>query len=235
MEIKAGFAENWAAERRSPLGRMAMRNAAGSGAQSVAMAGSAFAAMRIAVVGIGHELLGDDSAGLAVCRRLQEIAAHNSAPPSGPRPLHEPSDPRSTLLIIPAGPAPENCTAQLRRFAPDQVVLVDAARMGDRPGTARWIPWAAAEGIGGSTHSLPLRLLCEYLAMSLGCRVELLGIQPADTTLGAGLSPTVEAAVEAAAQLLAGLLHPSPAGTRAAPRPSAAGPAALGELPEVEA
>jgi hydrogenase 3 maturation protease len=148
--------------------------------------------MRIAVVGVGQELLGDDAAGLAVCRRLQELAGD-----------------RWTAMIIPAGPAPENCTAQLRRFAPDWVVLVDAARMEAAPGTVRWIPWEAAEAMGGSTHTLPLRLLSEYLSSSLGCRVSLLGIQPAETTLGAPLSPSVEEAVESVAQGLAALLAES--------------------------
>ena len=149
-------------------------------------------AMRTAVVGVGQELLGDDAAGLAVCRRLQELAGD-----------------RGTALIIPAGPAPENCTAQLRRFAPDWVVLVDAARMQASPGTVRWIPWEQADAIGGSTHTLPLRLLSEYLSSSMGCRVSLLGIQPADTTLGAPLSPSVEQAVESVARGLAARLAES--------------------------
>ena len=53
-----------------------------------------------------------------------------------------------------------------------------------------------AEAIGGSTHTLPLRLLSEYLSSSMGCRVSLLGIQPAEITLGAPLSPSVGEAVE---------------------------------------
>ena len=155
-------------------------------------------AMRTAVVGVGQELLGDDAAGLAVCRRLQELAQD-----------------LGTALIIPAGPAPENCTAQLRRFAPDWVVLVDAARMEAAPGTVRWIPWEEAEAIGGSTHTLPLRLLSEFLSSSMGCRVSLLGIQPSETTLGAPLSPSVGDAVESVARGLAALLAESgPPGSR---------------------
>jgi len=148
--------------------------------------------MRTAVIGVGQELLGDDAAGLAVCQRLLQLAGD-----------------RETALIIPAGSAPENCTSQLRRFAPDWVVLVDAARMEAAPGTVRWIPWEQAEAIGGSTHTLPLRLLSEYLSSSLGCRVSLLGIQPAETTLGAPLSPSVGEAVECVAQDLAALLAES--------------------------
>jgi hydrogenase 3 maturation protease len=149
--------------------------------------------MRTAVVGVGQELLGDDAAGLAVCSRLDEMIGCSAAGPT-------PGEPQA--LILPAGPAPENCTARLRRFAPDRVILVDAARMDAPPGTVRWIPCESADGIGGSTHTLPLRLLCEYLTASLGCRVDLLGIQPAGTELGAPLSEAVEAGVEAASQEL---------------------------------
>jgi hydrogenase maturation protease len=75
------------------------------------------------------------------------------------------------------------------------------------PGTVRWIPWESADGIGVSTHTLPLRLLCEYLTASLGCRVDLLGIQPAGTELGAPLSEAARAGVETAASQLAELLR----------------------------
>jgi hydrogenase 3 maturation protease len=154
--------------------------------------------MRIAVVGVGQELLGDDAAGLAVCSRLDELLRSSS---------DSSALGRAPALVLAAGPAPENCTAQLRRFAPDRVVLVDAARMDAPPGTVRWIPCESADGIGGSTHTLPLRLLCEYLTASLGCRVDLLGIQPAGTELGAPLSEAARAGVETAASQLAELLR----------------------------
>jgi hydrogenase 3 maturation protease len=187
--------------------------------------------MRIAVVGVGQELLGDDAAGLEVCRRLEQRLANGEPTPVRPSPNrrlersaspllagHTPEDrsgpplagrqPRTHpgTLILPAGPAPENCTGRLRRFAPDWVVLVDAARMDAAPGTVRWIRPEAAEGLGGSTHSLPLSLLSQYLADSLGCRVDLLGIQPAGSGLGGPLSAAVAAGVEAAAQQLSDLI-----------------------------
>src|SRR5437870_308197 len=89
-------------------------------------------ALRVAVVGIGHELRGDDAAGSRVARALQ---------------------PRShdLLLVIDAGPAPENCTGPLRRFAPDLVLLIDAAQINVPPGTIEWQEWQAADGCGAST------------------------------------------------------------------------------------
>jgi hydrogenase 3 maturation protease len=138
------------------------------------------------VVGIGHELRGDDAAGVLVARALQSLA-----PPHGP------------LLIVDAGSAPENCTGALRRFRPDLVLLIDAAEFGAAPGTARWLEWRAAEGCGVSTHTLPVALVADYLTVELGCVVELLGIQPARTWFDTPLSDQVALTIDDVARTLA--------------------------------
>lgn len=96
-----------------------------------------------------------------------------------------------------AGPTPENCTGLLRRFAPDLVLLVDAAQMGVTPGEIHWLTWEEVSEPDMSTHKLSLRLLAGYLAAELGCEIALIGIQPAQDSLGASLSPAVRQAVEA--------------------------------------
>ena len=67
---------------------------------------------RLAVVGIGHELRGDDAAGVRVARALQSRFPTSDA-----------------LVAIDAGSAPENHTGALRRFKPDLVLLIDAAQI----------------------------------------------------------------------------------------------------------
>jgi hydrogenase 3 maturation protease len=152
------------------------------------------------VVGIGHELRGDDAAGVAVVRALGRAEARRSRR-GNPRPPAARS-----LLVIDAGPAPENCTAALRRFGPDLVLLIDAAEFGAPPGTVCWLDWRSAAGLSASTHTLPCSLLARYLIAELGCRVMLLGIQPADTTIGASLSPAVRRAAQTVARRLAAQL-----------------------------
>jgi hydrogenase maturation protease HycI len=132
-------------------------------------------------VGIGHELCGDDAAGVALARAMQEQYNSNG---------------RDDVLVIEAGPAPENCSGLLRRFRPDLVLLVDAAYLDARPGTVRWLDWQDTVGFSASTHTLPLHLLATYLTSELGCEVALLGIQPADVTAGAPLSSAVKMAVD---------------------------------------
>jgi hydrogenase 3 maturation protease len=127
-------------------------------------------------MGIGHELRGDDVAGLLVARALRPLANDN-------------------LLVVEAGHAPENYTAPVHRFAPHFILLVDAAELGVPPGTIHWVDWAATTGMSGSTHTMPLYLLARYLSTEANCDVGLIGIQPADTGLHAPLSPEVEGAV----------------------------------------
>ena len=99
-------------------------------------------------------------------------------------------------LIIDAGHAPENRTAELRRFAPDLVIIVDAADMGEEPGTIQWIPEESIDGMSASTHSLPLSMLKRYLVLELNCVVSLLGIQANSNDVGERVSPQVLQAVD---------------------------------------
>src|SRR5574341_1098760 len=147
---------------------------------------------RVAVVGMGHELCGDDAAGVAVARTLRSCLPRSNG-------FRE----SRAFIVIDAGPAVENCTGLLRRFGPDLVLLIDAAQMDEAPGTIRWLAWQETDGLSASTHTLPPRVLAQYLMSELGCEVALVGIQPADTTMGAPLSPTAQAAAHSVAQALA--------------------------------
>ena len=100
------------------------------------------------------------------------------------------------MTVIDAGPAPENFTGPLRRLEPDLALLVDAAQMDEAPGAVRWLAWPEVDGFDASTHTLPPRLVAQYLSDELGCQVALIGIQPADTSIDAPLSADVQTAVD---------------------------------------
>jgi hydrogenase 3 maturation protease len=135
---------------------------------------------RIALLGIGNTLRSDDAAGVWVARRLSES-----------RFLPHPE----WVLILDAGPAPENRTAELRTFSPDFVILVDAAEMGERPGVIRWIGMDEIDGISATTHTLPLSMLAKYLSLELGCEVKLLGVQPKTVEVGERISAEVDRSI----------------------------------------
>ncbi|MGB8980563.1 MAG: hydrogenase 3 maturation endopeptidase HyCI [Anaerolineales bacterium] len=135
---------------------------------------------RVAIVGIGNNLRCDDAAGMLIAGALSQ---HGFATNT------------DRILIVEAGQAPENATADLRKFAPGLVLLIDAAEMGQQPGAARWIPMDQIDGMSASTHSLPLSMLAHYLTLELNCTVALLGIQPGSNEVGDTLSPEVLEAV----------------------------------------
>jgi hydrogenase 3 maturation protease len=134
---------------------------------------------RLALVGIGHELCGDDAVGMRIAGMLRPLLSSEER-----------------LLVIEAGPAPENFTSVLRRFHPDLVLLLDSALMGEEPGAVRWLNWQETEGVSASTHTLPLHILASYLMTDLGCAMALIGIQPQQTFADAPLTPAVQAAAE---------------------------------------
>lgn len=144
---------------------------------------------RIAVVGVGHELRGDDVAGVLVTRALKPAFAE-----------------RQDILVVDGGHVPENFTGLLRRFTPDLVLMVDTAEMDEPPGTVRWLAWQEASGLSASTHTMPPYLIARYLNSDLGCEVALIGIQPAQTGIGAALSPPMQGAVREVATILAQIL-----------------------------
>ena len=147
---------------------------------------------RIAIIGVGNSLNGDDALGPHVARLLTEAAGQRA---SG-----------GHFLILDAGPSPEAFSGPLRRFAPEMIIMVDAAELGQPPGSIEWFDWSAAQGMSASTHTLPPSLLARFLVEELGCRMVLLGIQPKQLMLDGGESPEVIAAVNLVAQALATLL-----------------------------
>jgi hydrogenase 3 maturation protease len=156
---------------------------------------------RLAIVGIGNEFRGDDAAGVLVARAL---------------PARETNADAGHILIIQAGHAPENVTGDLRQFAPELVLLIDSADMGEEAGAISLIPMEQIEGMSASTHSLPLSMLVRYLTLELNCEVVLLGIQPKSIELGEIVSAEVTQAVNTIVDEILALCFgglPNPAST----------------------
>jgi hydrogenase 3 maturation protease len=141
---------------------------------------------RVALVGVGNELNGDDAAGILAARKLSKIVRE--------RETNYPS--RSPIcLVIEAGPAPEAFSGPLRRFQPDLIILIDAAELGQAPGTVKWLDWTDAEGMSASTHTLPPSIFAQFLVRELSCQVILAGIQPRHLEFEQAVSREVRAAV----------------------------------------
>lgn len=133
---------------------------------------------RVAIIGVGSELRGDDVAGLEVVRRLR-------------RKLKSPK-----VLLVEGGVAPENFTAEIRRFKPSHVFIVDATDFGAEPGEVILAEPEAVVGQSISTHTMPLSILASYLREQTGAKVLLMGVQPASAMMGATMSEQVMRAID---------------------------------------
>jgi hydrogenase 3 maturation protease len=147
---------------------------------------------RVAVMGIGNELQGDDALGVHLARMLKSrIGACER------------------LLVLEAGACPENFCGLLRRFKPDLILLVDAVRMGESPGTVRVLDVNSCASAGFSTHAPCLQLLVDYLEFELGCEILLLGVQAGKFSFEASLSPAVMESVDTLVEQMEELLAPT--------------------------
>jgi hydrogenase 3 maturation protease len=145
--------------------------------------------LRLVVIGIGNELNGDDAAGVQVIRSLR-------------RHLSE----RPDILVIEAGPAPENFTGPIRRFQPDFALLVDAVNMDAPVGTITIVEWEQISGISALTHRLPPTVFGKYLIEELHCPVSLLGIRAGSVEFDTQPSPVVKKSIRQAARDLVEIL-----------------------------
>ncbi len=132
------------------------------------------APFRLAIVGIGNELNGDDAAGVLVARKLTPALQGSSS-----------------IKVFEAGQALENITGALIRFHPDAVLFVDALSIDELPGSIHMLDWRLSQGFTAGTHSLPLGVVVRYLLHEHPCQVYLLGIQVSDTTPGVPVTPEV--------------------------------------------
>ena len=144
-------------------------------------------AKRAVIIGIGNELRQDDFVGIQVVRALKENVP-------------------DYVMLIESETVPESYIEEIVVFNPTHILLIDAGMMGCKPGATKFIHYDAilTANSAVSTHSLPLRVFCDYLDMTLRTKIALLIVQPENADFGEGLSGSVE---EAASELTTVLIR----------------------------
>ena len=135
--------------------------------------------LKVAIVGVGNELRGDDAAGILVARKLSQL---------------------KNLLVLEGGSSPENLIPTLKKFSPSWIILIDSTDFGGKPGEIRIFDPLKARGTPISTHTLPLSFMARYLEIEIGARVLLVGIQP--KSLEGPVSPEVQRGIEKTSEWL---------------------------------
>lgn len=140
-------------------------------------------AAKVVLLAVGSELRGDDAAGLLVAEELQKHQIPN-------------------LDILIGGTAPENLTGEIKRLKPSHLVIVDAAEMNEPPGTIKLVSPEEIGGFSFSTHSLPLKVMIDFIQRDWPCEVLIIAIQPANLSFGAQVSDAVRRAARQVRDLM---------------------------------
>ena len=138
-------------------------------------------AKKIAILGIGSDLRADDAAGvLAMESAAKRLKRSGKA---------------RNVRAFNGATAPENLTGVIKRFAPGRIIIIDAAEMGQKPGTILVADPADVGGATFSTHTMPAKILAEYFLKSFKCVIIIIGIQPKSVAFGGKVCREVKAAV----------------------------------------
>ncbi len=149
---------------------------------------------RVALLGVGSQLRGDDAAGIFVATKLSNL------PPGIGQ--------TTRLKVFIGDTAPENLTGEIKKFNPTHLIIVDSADMHEKAGVVKLIDSDEASGFSSCTHSLPLKILTDYLFKSIGCRTTIIGIQPKTLDFGSCLSKQVKKSAEGVSRALKIILKP---------------------------
>ncbi|MEM2971235.1 MAG: hydrogenase maturation protease [Candidatus Bathyarchaeia archaeon] len=145
-------------------------------------------AERVVVAGVGNPIRMDDYVGVKIVQNLRGKVS-------------------SKVLLVECETVPENALQQILEFNPTHVLLIDAAVLGLKPGTAKLVNSEELTNFPAFTsHMLPLRIFCEFIAKNCGAKVALLLIEPNKTDFGEGLTAELEFSAEKVTETLSGLL-----------------------------
>jgi hydrogenase 3 maturation protease len=159
---------------------------------------------RVAIMGVGNPLRGDDGVGSVVARKLRRAFAWV--------PAGEPADEGAvaTVAVVDAEEIPESFLGVLEAARPAVVVLVDAAELGCEAGSLVLLEGARLQGQATCTHRTPLAPVARYLEQRTGAAVILAGIQPGCQRWGDALSSEVSDTANRLANILWDALRPMP-------------------------
>jgi len=142
-------------------------------------------AQRVVIAGIGNPFRRDDFVGVEIVRKLQNRVSQS-------------------VYLIEGETVPESFIAPITKFKPTHILVIDAGLLNLKSGSSKLVdPTQLMRKSSISTHTLPLRIFCDYLTETTGAKVSLLVVQPEDTRFGSGLTPKLlETATNLANHLL---------------------------------
>lgn len=146
------------------------------------------------MLGVGSELRGDDAAGILVAQSLEKKFLKLKSPGKNPQ---------DRFRVFIGGTVPENLTGEIKRFKPTHLLIVDAADVGLKKGGVKFVDPQDVTGLSSSTHQFPMKIFADYISRSVGCRIGIIGIQPAQMKFDAPPSKEIKKSVKLVADVIA--------------------------------
>ena len=143
---------------------------------------------KVVIAGIGNPIRNDDYIGVKIVHELK-----NKVP--------------SRVQIYECETVPESFLEPIIELNPTHVLLIDAAILRLKPGTIRLInPEQIINFSPITSHTLPLRVFCEFIKKTTESKIALILIEPKNTDFGEKISPEVQKAAEKVLTLLLKIL-----------------------------
>lgn len=120
---------------------------------------------RIAIIGVGNSLRGNDVLGLLVIDELESMCLEG-------------------VLLLKTETSPESFVNDICDYNPAHIIIIDAANLGKVPGESEIIQPCVIRGSMTSTHSIPLTVFVELLKNKLKVKIIIIGIQPDNVDFG---------------------------------------------------
>ena len=141
-------------------------------------------AKKVVVAGVGNPFRKDDNVGVKIVQGLKTKVSNK-------------------IFLIEAETIPESYMQKIIDFKPTHVLLVDAGIINKPAGAAMLAhPEQLMRKTSISTHTLPLRIFCDYITQTAHAKLALLIIQPMNVDFGEGLTPPLKKASENLTELL---------------------------------
>jgi len=144
---------------------------------------------KVALVGVGHPMRGDDFVGSFIVKTLMKRIRTGD------------------VVLFDAEDGVEWITSKIAAFNLRHLVLLDACQMNLDAGEVALVPLAETSYPFFTTHGIPLKLLVNELLSSV--ETSILAVQPGRMGLNETLSPPVSAAADAISNFVISTLNES--------------------------
>jgi hydrogenase 3 maturation protease len=132
----------------------------------------------VVIAGIGNPIRSDDFVGVKIVQELKNKVSDR-------------------ITLYECETVPESFLKPIMELNPTHVLLIDAAYLGVKPGKIKLVkPEKIINFSPITSHTLPLRVFCEFIKKTTKAKIALLLIEPKNTDFGEKLSLEVQEALD---------------------------------------